>query len=299
MPPSLSSLGQTTNPHPIYQSPRLHSGNKKLSLHLKKCWWEATQLWTVGFLCQLFIISRWMHFLHEGLYILCIYIFMSTTWMQSQHTRKNIPDNRKKKKFPSFPLNNNNSLHLKSTTFSQELIAQLLTTFTITRYASTTWSQVDITCSLHTQMHTHTHTHTHFFGTSLSFAGNSGQLTWVRRSSHKSSATHSCQCVQYFHVSKQRGMVWLPVFRIFVECTDVDACDCKQGLYRKNPLLHWGLKPTSAMLQWWHWNQKTTAQPKTDKWCSSPSHFHHLLVWVLFCSLIKWITPKFTCCVLS
>ena len=39
--------------------------------------------------------------------------------------------------------------------------------------------------------------------TSLSLAGNSGHLTWVRYSGHKSSATHSCQCVQYFRVSKQ------------------------------------------------------------------------------------------------
>ena len=31
--------------------------------------------------------------------------------------------------------------------------------------------------------------------TSLSLAGNSGQLTWVRHSSRKSSATHSYQCV--------------------------------------------------------------------------------------------------------
>ena len=43
--------------------------------------------------------------------------------------------------------------------------------------------------------------------TSLFLAGNSGQLTWVRNSSHKSSAsaTHACQCVQYFRV---QTMVW-------------------------------------------------------------------------------------------
>ena len=38
---------------------------------------------------------------------------------------------------------------------------------------------------------------------SLSLAGNSGGLTWVRHSSRKSSATHWYQCVQYFCVSKQ------------------------------------------------------------------------------------------------
>ena len=42
---------------------------------------------------------------------------------------------------------------------------------------------------------------------------------------------------------------------------------------------------------------KTTAQLKTDKWHSSPSHFaffFHCLtvVQVLFCSLIKGITPR-------
>ena len=42
------------------------------------------------------------------------------------------------------------------------------------------------------------------FSTSLTNAGNSGCLTWVRHSSPKSSATHSYLCVQHFPVSKQR-----------------------------------------------------------------------------------------------
>ena len=33
--------------------------------------------------------------------------------------------------------------------------------------------------------------------------GSLGHLTWVRHSSHKTSATHSCQCVPYFLASKQ------------------------------------------------------------------------------------------------
>ena len=41
------------------------------------------------------------------------------------------------------------------------------------------------------------------FSTLLSFVGNLKCLTWVKHSSHKSSAIHSCQCVQYFHVSRQ------------------------------------------------------------------------------------------------
>ena len=43
-----------------------------------------------------------------------------------------------------------------------------------------------------------------YISSSLSLAGNSGHLTWVRHSSRKSSAIPiSCQCVQYFRVSKQ------------------------------------------------------------------------------------------------
>ena len=41
------------------------------------------------------------------------------------------------------------------------------------------------------------------FSTLLSFVGNLKCLTWVKHSSRKSSAIHSCQCVQYFHVSRQ------------------------------------------------------------------------------------------------
>ena len=50
----------------------------------------------------------------------------------------------------------------------------------------------------------------------------------VKYISHKSSATHSYQCVQYFCV---QAMVWLPVFGIFDMHTDVDVCNCTQGLY--------------------------------------------------------------------
>ena len=41
------------------------------------------------------------------------------------------------------------------------------------------------------------------FSSSLPRARNSRHLTWVRHSSRKSSATFSCQCVQYFRASKQ------------------------------------------------------------------------------------------------
>ena len=88
------------------------------------------------------------------------------------------------------------------------------------------------------------------FSTSLSFAGNSGHLTQVRHSGCKSSTTHSFQCVEYFPVSRQwygcqhypllsvcgvfscvQTMVWLPVFGFFNRGSDVDACNCTQGLY--------------------------------------------------------------------
>ena len=40
----------------------------------------------------------------------------------------------------------------------------------------------------------------------MSLAGNSGRPTWVRHSSRKSSATHSCQCVYYFFVCPNNGI---------------------------------------------------------------------------------------------
>ena len=55
-------------------------------------------------------------------------------------------------------------------------------------------------------------------------------------------------------------MVWLPVFGIFNVCTDVDACNCTQGLcghskrvciwnwlWEKNPSPHQGLEPLSVL----------------------------------------------------
>ena len=57
-----------------------------------------------------------------------------------------------------------------------------------------------------------------------------------------------------------RTLVWLPVLGIFNMCTDVDAYDCTQGLYRhckrvcagswlweKNPLPHWGPELVSVL----------------------------------------------------
>ena len=41
------------------------------------------------------------------------------------------------------------------------------------------------------------------YSSSLSLLENSRRLNWVRHSSHKSSATHSCHCVQCFRESKQ------------------------------------------------------------------------------------------------
>ena len=59
--------------------------------------------------------------------------------------------------------------------------------------------------------------------------GNLDRLSWVRRSSSKSSATHSCKCVQYVCMSRAQTKVWLSAFGTFNVCTDVDACQCTQG----------------------------------------------------------------------
>ena len=58
--------------------------------------------------------------------------------------------------------------------------------------------------------------------------------------------------------------VWLPVFLIFNRhCTDVDACDCTQWIYKHckwvctrldwiNPFQHWGIEPDSVLcLAFW------------------------------------------------
>ena len=47
-----------------------------------------------------------------------------------------------------------------------------------------------------------------FLSTSWSLVGNQSHLTWVKRSSHKSNTTHSCQCVRYFHVSYFHASKW-------------------------------------------------------------------------------------------
>ena len=77
-------------------------------------------------------------------------------------------------------------------------------------------------------------------------------------SSHKSSATHSCQCVRYFRV---QTMVWLPGLGIFNMHTDVNPCGCTRGLYghrresalkglwEQNHLPHRGLEPASELRQ--------------------------------------------------
>ena len=93
--------------------------------------------------------------------------------------------------------------------------------------------------------------HFSFFSTSSSLAGNSGCHTWVRRSSHKSSATHSNQCMQYCRVSRQ----WYGC-QIFNMCTNVDAhggCtdtvreSALKADWEKNPLPHQVLEPMSAL----------------------------------------------------
>ena len=65
-----------------------------------------------------------------------------------------------------------------------------------------------------------------FFSTSLSLAENSGHLIWVRQEQRYPFLLVCAVvlCVQ--------TVVWLPVFGGYNMHTDVDACDCTQGLYR-------------------------------------------------------------------
>ena len=66
------------------------------------------------------------------------------------------------------------------------------------------------------------------FNNSLSLAGNSGRLTWVRQQPQKEKRyPFLAVCVAFSCVQK---MVWLPVFGILT-CTDVDAYNCTRGLY--------------------------------------------------------------------
>ena len=63
---------------------------------------------------------------------------------------------------------------------------------------------------------------------SLSLAGNSGRLTWVRLQQPQE------QCYPFLSVCAVflcvQTIVWLPVFGIFNVCTDVESCDYARGL---------------------------------------------------------------------
>ena len=80
-----------------------------------------------------------------------------------------------------------------------------------------------------------------YFSTSLSFAGNSSRLTWVRHSSSKSSATHSYQGVQCFFFVRPGDGILLPVLGICIMCINVDSWDCTRELYGPLKSLHWKL----------------------------------------------------------
>ena len=78
--------------------------------------------------------------------------------------------------------------------------------------------------------------------TLLFLVGNLSHFIWVRHSSQKSSATHSYNCVQYFHVSK---LVSQTVMHAIAHggCMDTvreSALEADPG--EKNPLPHQGLE---------------------------------------------------------
>ena len=62
--------------------------------------------------------------------------------------------------------------------------------------------------------------------TSLSLVGNLCRLTWVMHNSHKTSTTHSYQCLLCFRRVADSG------YDLNVR-TDVDACDCVWGLNKQ------------------------------------------------------------------
>ena len=90
---------------------------------------------------------------------------------------------------------------------------------------------------------------------------NLGCLSWIQPSNHKSSATHySYQRVQYFHVSRQwygcQCLGFLTCAQLLIQaiahrglyghCKTKRVCP-EDGFWEKNPLLHWGLEPTSVL----------------------------------------------------
>ena len=96
-----------------------------------------------------------------------------------------------------------------------------------------------------------------YFSCVLSLAGNSSRLTWVDTATVRAPLYRSYQYVHCFCV---QTMVWLPVFWSFDVHTDLDACDCTQGMYghRKrvctgnplwdqNPLPHRRKRTSSAL----------------------------------------------------
>ena len=109
-----------------------------------------------------------------------------------------------------------------------------------------------------------------FHSTSLSLAGNVGHFTWLRHSSCKSSATHSCWCM----TAAARAALPTPVGACctfmcpnngcqslgFLTCAQLLMCAIAQGCctdtvresalkvdWEKNILLHQGLKPSSGL----------------------------------------------------
>ena len=96
-----------------------------------------------------------------------------------------------------------------------------------------------------------------FLSTSSSFLGSSGHLTWVRHSSHKTSATHSCQCAQYFLVSKQWHDCQCLGYLTYVQmltpaiahggCTDTVWESALEVDWEKNPVPSWGREPMSVL----------------------------------------------------
>ena len=78
------------------------------------------------------------------------------------------------------------------------------------------------------------------FSTSLSLAGSSGRLTWVRPAAARAAPPIPISVRVVF--SCVQTMVWLPLSRMCNGRTDVDACDYTRGLHGHRKIVCTGSK---------------------------------------------------------
>ena len=103
-----------------------------------------------------------------------------------------------------------------------------------------------------------------FISATLSLSGSSCRLIWEMHSSRKSSATHSCQCVQYIRVSigMAAGVFFFFFFFFFLTCAHmltravsqwVCTATLKDDSRRKIPCRTWDSNPRQYCT--WHFSR--------------------------------------------